>query len=549
MASSLINIASSGLKAANLALSTTSNNIANANTDGYNRQSVSLAESAGTTTSYGTVGTGVKILTVDRAYDALVVAQLRSSTASYQSINAYYEQISQVDNLLSDSESSLSTIMSSFFSGLQSLTENASDTSARQTVISSAQSLVNQFVSADNYLREMDSSINQQLSTNIDLVNNYASQIADINQQITRLGSSGTSANDLLDQRDLLIDNLNKLVGVTVSTQDSNVINVSLSNGQTLVQGDTAYQLTAVASSTDTSRITIAYDNGIGDPVEIDEGTLTGGSISGLLSFRSDVLDSARDQLGLVALTLADSFNTQHQAGVDLEGEPGDEFFSFSSPAVASSTKNSGTATLSAAYTDTSAVKASDYSVSYDGSAWQVTRVSDNASITVDSDTDVDGNTTLSFDGLTVTVSGDAAANDSFVVNTVSDVVNSLSVKITDVALIAAGSGGGESDNSNALALLDLQNQNLVGGNATFNDAYASLVSDIGVKAQSAETNRTVQSSIVDQLTEKQQSISGIDLNEEYIDLTRYQQYYLANAKVLSTASTIFDSLLSAVNN
>lgn len=548
MASSLINIASSGLKAANLALSTTSNNIANANTDGYNRQSVKLAESAGTMTSYGSVGTGVSILTVDRAYDALVVAQLRSATASYESINAYYEQISQVDNLLSDSESSLSTMMSSFFAGLQSLTENASDTSARQTIISSAQSLVNQYVSADTYLRDMDSAINQQLSTNIDLVNNYATQIANINQQITRLGSSGTSANDLLDQRDLLIDNLNKLVGVTVSTQDSNVINVSLSNGQTLVQGNTAYQLVAVSSSADSSRITIAYDNGIGDPIEINEDTLTGGSISGLLSFRSDVLDSARNQLGLIALTLADSFNVQHSAGVDLNGEAGTDFFSFSSPGVISNTKNDGTAILSAAYTDTSEVKASDYSLSYDGSAWKVTRVSDNASVTATVDIDDDGNTTLSFDGLIVTVDGDASANDSFLVNTVSDVINSLSVRITDVALIAAGSGGGESDNSNALKLLDLQNQNLIAGNATFNDAYASLVSDIGVKAQSAKTNSTVQSNIVDQLTTKQQSISGVELNEEYIDLTRYQQYYLANAKVLSTANTIFDSLLSAVN-
>ncbi|PWC14278.1 flagellar hook-associated protein FlgK [Brenneria roseae subsp. americana] len=548
MASSLINIASSGLKAANLALSTTSNNIANANTDGYNRQSVKLAESAGTMTSYGSVGTGVTILTVDRAYDALVVAQLRSATASYESINAYYEQISQVDNLLSDSESSLSTMMSSFFSGLQSLTENASDTSARQTIISSAQSLVNQYVSADTYLRDMDSAINQQLSTNSDLVNNYATQIANINQQITRLGSSGTSANDLLDQRDLLIDNLNKLVGVTVSTQDSNVINVSLSNGQTLVQGNTAYQLVAVSSSADTSRITIAYDNGIGDPIEINEDTLTGGSISGLLSFRSDVLDSARNQLGLIALTLADSFNAQHSAGVDLKGGAGTDFFSFSSPDVVSNTKNDGTAILSAAYTDTSAVKASDYSLSYDGSAWKVIRVSDNASVTAAVDTDGDGNTTLSFDGLIITVDGDASANDSFLVNTVSNVINSLSVRITDVALIAAGSGGGESDNSNALKLLDLQNQNLIAGNATFNDAYASLVSDIGVKAQSAKTNSTVQSNIVDQLTTKQQSISGIELNEEYIDLTRYQQYYLANAKVLSTANTIFDSLLSAVN-
>ncbi|PWC22145.1 flagellar hook-associated protein FlgK [Brenneria roseae subsp. roseae] len=548
MASSLINIASSGLKAANLALSTTSNNIANANTDGYNRQSVKLAESAGTMTSYGSAGTGVSILTVDRAYDALVVAQLRSATASYESINAYYEQISQVDNLLSDSESSLSTMMSSFFAGLQSLTENASDTSARQTIISSAQSLVNQYVSADTYLRDMDSAINQQLSTNIDLVNNYATQIANINQQITRLGSSGTSANDLLDQRDLLIDNLNKLVGVTVSTQDSNVINVSLSNGQTLVQGNTAYQLVAVSSSADSSRITIAYDNGIGDPIEINEDTLTGGSISGLLSFRSDVLDSARNQLGLIALTLADSFNAQHSAGVDLNGEAGTDFFSFSSPGVISNTKNDGTAILSAAYTDTSEVKASDYSLSYDGSAWKVTRVSDNASVTATVDIDDDGNTTLSFDGLIVTVDGDASANDSFLVNTVSDVINSLSVRITDVALIAAGSGGGESDNSNALKLLDLQNQNLIAGNATFNDAYASLVSDIGVKAQSAKTNSTVQSNIVDQLTTKQQSISGVELNEEYIDLTRYQQYYLANAKVLSTANTIFDSLLSAVN-
>ncbi|KAA8996715.1 flagellar hook-associated protein FlgK [Affinibrenneria salicis] len=549
MASSLLNIASSGLKAANLAISTTSNNIANSDTDGYNRQSVQMAQSGAQIAGYGSVGTGVTVLSINRAYDSLVVSQLRSASASYESTNAYYEQISQVDNLLSDSESSLSSVMSSFFSGIQSLTSNASDTAARQTVISTAQSLVNQFSSANTYLNDMDSSINQQLSTNIDLVNNYTSQIADVNAQITRLGNSGGSANDLLDQRDLLIDNLNKLVGVTVSTQDGNITNVSLANGQTLVQGDKSYQLAAVTSSSDTSRITVAYDNGIGDPVEMDEDVLTGGSISGLLSFRSGALDSSRNQLNQIALTLADSFNSQHSAGVDLNGDAGTDFFSFAQPDVASNTKNSGTATLTAAYSDTSAVKASDYSVSFDGASWQVTRMSDNGSVTATSGTDSDGNTTLSFEGLTLTVNGSAQEDDSFQVNTVSGVINSLAVSVTDVAKVAAGSGGGESDNSNALKLLDLQNQNLVGGNATLNDAYASLVSDIGVKANSAENNSTTQSSIVSQLTEKQQSISGIDMNEEYVDLTRYQQYYLANAKVLSTAGTIFDSLLSAVNS
>lgn len=550
MASSLINIASSGLKAANVALSTSSNNISNAYTDGYSRQSVSLAQSAGTQKPYGTIGNGVNIVSVDRAYDSLVANQLRAASSNYAGTKAYSEQVSQIDNLLSDSDNSLSTLMSSFFSSIQSLSTNASDASARQTVISSAQSMVNQFSSTDKYLQDMDSSINAELKSSVDQINTYSKQIANLNEKIVQLGSGSSSANALLDQRDQLINELNNFVGVTTTTQDS-MVSVSLANGMTLVQGNASYDLVTMTSPDDPSRTEVAYDNGISKPIQLSSDSLESGSISGLLTFRTETLDTARNQLGQLALTLASSFNTQHKEGVDLNGDVGTDFFSFTQPSVISNTNNKGSAALTATYTDTTAVKASDYTLKYTNGSWGVTRTSDGASVDYTSGTDSSGNTTLSFDGVEVAVSGAATSGDKFTLNTVSEVITNMSVAISDTAKIAAAlndASTGESDNRNAAALLALQTSNQVNGNATFSEAYASLVGEIGVKTQSADTNSTTQSSIVDQLTEKQQSISGVNLDEEYVDLQRYQQYYTANAKILSTAGAIFDALLSAVN-
>ncbi|OSN05141.1 flagellar hook-associated protein FlgK [Lonsdalea iberica] len=550
MASSLINIASSGLKAANVAISTTSNNISNLDTDGYNRQSVSLAQNTGTQKAYGTIGSGVNIASIDRAYDSLVVNQLRSASSNYAGTKAYSEQVSQIDNLLSDSDNSLSTLMSSFFSSVQSLSTNASDASARQTVISSAQSMVNQFSSTDKYLQDMDSSINAELKSSVDQINTYSKQIANLNEKIVQLGSGSSSANALLDQRDQLINELNNFVGVTTTTQDS-MVSVSLANGMNLVQGNASYDLVTMTSPDDPSRTEVAYDNGISDPIQLSSTSLESGSISGLLTFRTETLDTARNQLGQLALTLGSSFNTQHKEGVDLNGDVGTDFFSFSQPSVISNTNNKGSAALTATYTDTSAVKASDYTLKYTNGAWGVTRNSDGASVDYTSGSDSSGNTTLSFDGVEVAVSGTATSGDKFTLNTVSEVITNMSVAISDTAKIAAASNdasSGESDNRNAAALLALQTSNQVNGNATFSEAYASLVGEIGVKTQSADTNSTTQETIVNQLTEKQQSISGVNSDEEYINLQRYQQYYTANAQILSTAGAIFDALLSAVN-
>ncbi|MGB8667266.1 MAG: flagellar hook-associated protein FlgK [Serratia inhibens] len=546
MSNSLINTAMSGLNAAQVALSTVSNNISNYNVAGYNRQTAILAQNGGISTMSGFIGNGVTVTSVNREYNQFITNQLRGAQSQAGAQDAYFEKISQIDNLLASKTNTLSTNMQDFFSNLQNLVSNAGDDAARQTVLGKANGLVNQFNNTDKYLRDMDSGVNQQLSDSALQINSYSQQIAKLNEEITRLRGSGGEPNALLDQRDQLVTDLNKVVGVQVTQQDGDAYTVSFANGLTLVQGNNAYQVAAVPTSGDPSRLTMGYDRGNGAS-EIPEGQITSGSVSGVLRFRSESLDSARNQLGQLALAMADSFNQQHRAGFDLNGDAGTDFFSFGGARAVDNSRNTGDAALSVSYTDTGKVKANDYRVEFDGSNWQVSRLPDNVKVNATAGTDAAGNPTLSFDGLKVGIDGTAQKNDSFTVKPVSDVAGSLKVAITDSANIAAAGkdDSGRGDNENAKKLLDLQTQKLVDGKATLSGAYASLVSSVGNQTASAKVSATSQGNIVKQLENQQQSISGVNLDEEYGELLRFQQYYLANAQVIQTASSLFDALLN----
>jgi len=547
MSNSLINTAMSGLNAAQVALSTVSNNISNYNVAGYNRQTAILAQNGGMSTMSGFIGNGVTVTSVNREYNQFITNQLRGAQSQAGAQNAYFEKISQIDNLLASKTNTLSTNMQDFFSNLENLVSNAGDDAARQTVLGKANGLVNQFNNTDKYLRDMDSGVNQQLSDSANQINSYSQQIAKLNDEITRLRGSGGEPNALLDQRDQLVTELNQVVGVQVMQQDGDAYTVSFANGLTLVQGSNAYQVEAVPSSGDPSRLTIGYNRGNGVS-EVPEGQITSGSVSGVLKFRSESLDSARNQLGQLALAMADSFNQQHRAGFDLNGDAGTDFFSFGGGRVVDNSRNAGDAALSVSYTDTSKVKANDYRVEFDGSNWQVSRLPDNVKVNATAGVDATtGKPTLSFDGLKVDIDGTAQKNDSFTVKPVSDVAGSLKVAITDSANIAAAGkdDSGRGDNENAKKLLDLQTKKLVDGKATFSGAYASMVSSVGNQTASAKVSATSQANIVKQLTIQQQSISGVNLDEEYGELLRFHQYYMANAQVIQTASSMFDALLN----
>ncbi|MGU3412188.1 flagellar hook-associated protein FlgK [Enterobacteriaceae bacterium C34A] len=545
--SSLMNSAMSGLGAAQAALNTVSNNIASYNVSGYTRQTTVLSAANSTLGAGGWVGNGVTVSSVQREYNAFITNQLNAAQNQSSGLTTRYQQMSKIDDLMSDTTNSISATLQDFYSSLQTLVSNAEDPAARQSVLGKAQGLVNQFKTTDQYLRDQDKQVNGAIASTVSQINNYSQQIATLNDKISKLTGvgAGASPNDLLDQRDQLVSQLNQLVGVEVNVQDGGTYNITMANGYSLVQGSTARQLAAVPSSADPSRTTVAYVDNVAGNIEIPEKLLSTGSLGGLLTFRSQDLDQTRNSLNQMALAFADAFNKQNAQGIDANGDVGGDFFNIGGPTTLSNTKNTGDASLGVSMTDSTQVQATDYKVSWDGTNWNVTRLSDNTAVKVTTGTDG----SLNFDGLSVKInSGSVQANDSFTVKPVANAIVNMSVALSDSGKIAMGvddAETGESDNRNGQALLDLQNSKLVGGNKTVNDAYASLVSDVGNKTSTLETSSTTQGNVVTQLTKQQQSISGVNLDEEYGNLQLYQQYYLANAQVMQTASTLFDALIN----
>jgi flagellar hook-associated protein 1 FlgK len=535
----------SGLSAAQAALSTTSNNISNYTVAGYSRQTTILAEANSTLQGKSYYGNGVNVTGVQREYDSFIAAQLRGSSATYNAANTQYSQVSNIDDLMSTSTTNLSTAIQGFFSNMQNVVSNANDPAARQSMLSNSQGLVNQFQTQAQYLTNMQNSVNTNIASNVDQINTFTTQISNLNQQIAKLSTAnGATPNDLLDQRDQLVNGLNNIVGVTVSQQDGSYT-VSMANGLSLVNGFQSTKLVAMPSSSDLTRTTVGYVDPQAGNVQLPESSITTGSLGGMLNFRSQDLDLAQNQLGQLAAAFTTSFNAVHKQGFDSNGNQGVDFFNIGTPTAQGDSKNTSSATLTAAWTNTSALQASNYTVSYDGTNWSATRLSDNSKTTL-TPTTSGGVTTLNLDGMSLTVNGTPNAKDSFLVKPVQNVVNGMSVAITSGSQIAAAAAtGGESDNRNAQKLLALQDAKIVNGNATISQAYGAMVSTVGNKTQALKTASTTQQNVVTQLTNRQQSVSGVNLDEEYANLTKYQQYYMANAQVLKTASTVFDALLS----
>ena len=313
-------------------------------------------------------------------------------------------------------------------------------------------------------------------------------------------------------------------------------------NGLNLVQGSNANLLSVQPSSADPSLFSIIYTHNSGATQELTSQNINSGSLHGLLTFRDGPLNESRNQLGLIALNLADRFNEVNCSGVDIQGNPGEKLFDFAKPTTIANNKNQGQATIDAVYNKVTDVKASDYEITFIGGEWVVTRLSDNQQITTETK---DGQ--LIFDGLTISINGTPVEGDSFILKPVAEIASSLKMATKDPNKIASGiadNENGAGDNRNIAKLLDIQNEKLVNNNMTLSNAYASLVSYIGSETQSAKTSASASNSIVNQINEQNQSISGVNIEEEYITMQVYMQYYQANAKIIDAATTIFDTIL-----
>jgi flagellar hook-associated protein 1 len=437
MGSNILSIGQSALNAAQVGLSTTGHNIANAATPGYSRQVVIQGAAIPQNMGFGFIGQGTEIADVKRIYSAFLGTQVLSAQTSKSQLDAYSTQIQQIDNLLADPSAGLSPALQDFFKGIQDLAANPSAAASRQAALSSAEALATRFQGLEGRLDELRQGVNEQITSSVGIINSYTQQIAKLNDTIERAQSStdGKVANDLLDQRDQLVADLSKEVKITVVPQDGKY-SIFMGNGQPLVVGVQTFSLRAAVSLTDPSRTEVAY-NANGKTVLIGESSLQGGKLGGLLEFRNKTLDVAQNSLGRVAIGIATTFNEQHRLGQDLNGKLGGDFFASPSITPVASSDNQGNAVLSASISDVSKLTTSDYRVqvidptsSIPGS-YQVTRLSDGAITSFKS-------FPQTIDGVALSLAGAGAVGDEFLVRPTADGASNFKVAVTDIAKIAA---------------------------------------------------------------------------------------------------------------
>ena len=379
MGADILSIALSGSLASERSMATAGHNIANANTEGFSRQRIEVDTRPPQLSGVGALGTGVKINNVRRIHDEFVSSEMRSNASIANGLQTNYEFTSQIDNMLADPQAGLAPTLSQFFSAINVVANEPSSQSARQVMIGEAKALSQRFEYLDDRFESLRKGTNETLKTQITDVNNLAKAIADVNWKVV-LAKEVTQGepNDLLDQRERLLHQLSEKIVTRTSEQEDGALNVFIGNGQTLVLGKFSTEMGLKASEHDPSVLNVVFKN---KNVDSDVTQfLKGGSIGGLLDFRENMLDSAQNELGRIAIGVAKTFNDQHHKGMTLENELGGDFFTAidkTSPLTLPSYNNKGDYALKTTITNVDNLTTSDYTLNYNAGSYALIKLSD----------------------------------------------------------------------------------------------------------------------------------------------------------------------------
>ncbi|NWG31722.1 MAG: flagellar hook-associated protein FlgK [Rhodocyclaceae bacterium] len=507
-----MSIGVAALRNATLALATTSHNIANANTEGFRRQSVIFANNQPLLTGSGFIGQGAQILSVQRSYNQFLERQLTQVDAQ----SAYWQKktaaLEQVNAILGDRTAGLSAALQGFFASWSDLANDPAGTETRQGVLGAANTLVGTLNAQGSYLAGLQDGVNAEIGDMVTSINDYARKIAELNLRIGALqGASGHEVNDLLDQRDAALAQLNRLAGVSVVHNSDADYSVFL-GGHALVLNDTVNPLAAQPSPFDPSRIEVYA----GTTVLSRSGSV-GGELGALLDYRRESLDAAQNALGRIAFAVAQQVNALHQSGKDLAGNPGGLFFADPTalPQSYAASTNTGTGVLTATLANSAQLTTSDYELSYDGTLYTLQRLSDGQTW---SDANLSTLTATAAQGFTLSMSGTPAAGDRFLIRPTVAAATGLGVVVSAPDKIAAAAGsaapGDILDNSNALAIAALgHDRSVIAGNNTFESAYGMWVNTVANETAAARSQGVVFDNLLQQAKAAQQAESGVNLD------------------------------------
>ena len=483
-----INIAVKGMMAQQVAMDVASHNIANANTEGYSRQRVNLETSAPISglTAVGQLGSGVDIAEVTRVRDSFLDYQLRKESSSLEYETAISDTLSQVETVFMEpSETGFNEELESFWNNWQELSKSPESSPVRTALKEASTSLTDTLRQMHDQLTDINSDVQSQIEIKIEDVNSIAERIARLNEEIVDVKIAGDNPNDLLDARDLVLDDLAAIGNIAIS----NSLDV---NGKPT--GAISVKLGDITVVDDSGAIAISSD-------DVDSTTVAGGALAGLLQVGGDSNESNTIQfyikkLDTLAVGIAKSINDIHTTGTDLDGNPGGDYFVFKD--------------------------ADGNEIEWSAVDW------DNPFASGLSAGNIYLNSDIQNDVSTIA----AAKQDSIFLEGNGEIALQIA-KLKDVYL--------EYDAVNQVL------QNSISGDLNIGMFYQGMITSLGSATSEAEKMVDNQQALVDHTTSRRESIQGVSADEEMANIVLFQHAFNACAKIINVMDEMLDTIINGL--
>ena len=323
--SSLFDIGKSGLQSYRQSLAVTGQNIANINTDGYKRREAGLEEitasQGGITGIANQSGLGVRVDAIRRSFDAYLIDRNRSATAYYEAESSFLNKLKELEDMMLPSDSNLGIVMGRFFNSLQEVAAAPGDVAPRTVALEIGDLMAGTFRSTAQVVEEVKTGILKQAEIDITSINTLSTELANINKKL--LAASGSSNNSLLDNRDVVIDEISKLIEVTTELDTRGTATVRLGKSQNgpILVANTVNNLMSVSENLGSLAFSI-FSGGKNTPTsQVVNGSLRGLSDSFIMSH------TTLNDLDEMAFVFSNTLNAQHKEGLDLKGSKGIDLF------------------------------------------------------------------------------------------------------------------------------------------------------------------------------------------------------------------------------
>lgn len=555
-----MNTAKWALLSQQTAIEVTGQNISNVNNPSYNKQDVVLQAQMPVNHGNHFIGTGVTVASVMRRFDRFLFNQQMENNTNLNGWTARETVLNRVDTVLNEtSGAGINNAMSNFFQSYYNLATNPAGATERRDVVEKAKNLAQKSAYIADQIKTIRKDIDLKITGAIPVINQISAQIVNMNKVIHETETNGATANDYRDRRESLIKDLGNYVDVNYAEQSNNEVIVYMKSGRPLVSGQNAYNLSTRQNPSDPETSSIFWQDAAGNNANITA-DMQSGQMGAWATLRDTDLTGIVNQLDTLAASIVRDTNRIHNGAYGLDGSTGINFFNGLTPGGRASNLNAGTGTLQTG----SVLNADNINLDH----FRITFASPSTYSVYNMDkTTASGTYTFTAGspltffqdrGISIAITGAPSTGDSFEISGAYNAAVLMGVNSVlqgDTNKVAAGDTTQWGDGAAAERIGSLQYAKTINstwdpagytaGTYSYTDYYGATVGSVGALTAAAIDGRKMSEAVDNQLANLREQSGGVALDEEMINLIKYQKSYGAAAKMITTVDEMLQTLLN----